>query len=72
MAKDPTAAPATSDAYTGMLAIALVALIIGCVMLYLDFQQYPDKTPPPPKYGPPAVAPAPAPAAPPAAEEKAT
>jgi hypothetical protein len=67
-------APATSDAYTGMLAIALVALIVGCVLLYLDYQQYPEKTPPPPKYSAPSVgAPAPkaaAPEAPPAVEKK--
>lgn len=29
-----------SDAYTGMLAISLIALIAGCVMLYLDFNEY--------------------------------
>jgi len=66
----PESAPATSDAYTGMLAIALLALIVGCVLLYLDYSQYPEKTPPAPKYAPPAAggpAPAPAPAAPPAA-----
>jgi hypothetical protein len=39
-------APATSDAYTGMLAISLVALIAGCVLLFLDYSQYPDKNPP--------------------------
>lgn len=71
MAKDT--APASSDAYTGMLAIALLALIIGSVMLYLDFSQYPEKTPPPPKYdrAPPiAAGPAAAPGAAPAPEPK--
>lgn len=74
MAKNPDAAPATSDAYTGMLAIALLALIVGCVLLYLDYSQYPASTPPAPKYGlpgggapaGPAPAPAEAPAPPPA------
>lgn len=36
----------TNDAYTGMLAISLVALVIGCLLLYLDYSQYPDKNPP--------------------------
>ncbi len=35
-------APATNDAYTGMLVIALLALIVGSVFLYLDYSQYPD------------------------------
>jgi hypothetical protein len=51
----PESVPATMDAYTGMLAIALLALIVGCVLLYLDFSQYPEKTPTPPKYAEPAV-----------------
>lgn len=37
--------PATNDAYTGMLAISLIALLVGCALLYLDFSQYPDKAP---------------------------
>ncbi len=37
-----------SDAYTGMLVVSLFAMIIGCVLLYLDFSQYPDKPQPPP------------------------
>jgi hypothetical protein len=37
---------ATSDAYTGMLAISLIALLVGCAFLYLDFSQYPTKDPP--------------------------
>jgi hypothetical protein len=32
----------TNDAYTGMLGISLFALILGCVLLYLDYSQYPD------------------------------
>jgi hypothetical protein len=34
-----------SDAYTGLLAISLGAMIVGCVLLYLDMSQYPDKKP---------------------------
>ena len=37
---------ATNDAYTGMLAISLIALLAGCALLYLDFDQYPSKEPP--------------------------
>jgi len=37
---------ATNDAYTGMLAISLIALIVGCALLYFDFSQYPSSTPP--------------------------
>lgn len=62
MAKTETedTAVATNDAYTGMLAISLLALILGCVFLYLDWSQYPDK--PPPRASVPArSAPAPAP-----------
>jgi hypothetical protein len=45
--KESTAAPpATNDAYTGMLAIALIVLIVGCVFLYLDYSQYPDSKAP--------------------------
>jgi hypothetical protein len=34
-----------SDAYTGLLIIALVAQIIGAVFLFLDYKQYPDSKP---------------------------
>jgi hypothetical protein len=37
----------TNDAYTGMLAIALLALIAGSVLMFLDFNQYPNRNPPP-------------------------
>lgn len=37
---------ATNDAYTGMLAISLIALLAGCALLYLDWSQYPSKDPP--------------------------
>lgn len=74
MAKNSDTAKPASDAYTGMLAIALLALIVGCVMLYLDYSQYPGNAPTPPKYPlPAATAPAPGGAAPapaPDAEKK--
>ena len=56
---------AKNDAWTGMLAISLIALLVGCVFLFLDWNQYPKKDPPPvPKFTPPqAQAPAPAPPA---------
>jgi hypothetical protein len=34
-----------NDVYTGLLAISLVAMIIGCFLLYLDFAQYGKKKP---------------------------
>jgi hypothetical protein len=40
-----------SDAYTGMLVISLGAMITGCVLLYMDYSQYPEAkapNPPPP------------------------
>jgi hypothetical protein len=40
-----TQTPPRSDAYTGLLAISLGAMIIGCVLLFLDASQYPDKKP---------------------------
>jgi len=43
---DSTQAKPANDAYTGMLAISLVALLIGSAVLFLDFNQYPS-TPPP-------------------------
>jgi len=55
---------ATSDAYTGMLSISLLALIAGCVLLFLDYSQYPEKEPPPVPKGPPAAQAAPPAAAP--------
>ena len=30
----------SNDAYTGMLAISLIALIIGSALLFLDWSQY--------------------------------
>jgi hypothetical protein len=36
---DVDAAP-KSDAYTGLLALSLIAMIASCVILYLDYAQY--------------------------------
>ena len=36
---------ATNDAYTGMLAISLIALLAGCALLYLDWSQYSENPP---------------------------
>lgn len=55
---DSDTAPAKMDAYTGMLAISLLALLGGCLLLFLDYSQYPDKAPPTvPKAPPPAQIP---------------
>jgi len=51
-----------SDAYTGLLAISLGALITGCVLLYMDYSDYPDKKPE--TYQPPTLTPPARPAAP--------
>jgi hypothetical protein len=36
----------TNDAYTVLLSISLVAMIISCVLLYYDVKRYPTITPP--------------------------
>jgi hypothetical protein len=47
---DETTTPPTSqprnDAYTGMLIVSLIALLLGGVLLFLDYNQYPDKKAP--------------------------
>lgn len=55
--------PALNDAYTGMLAISLLALVVGCALLALDYLQYESKPAPTPAKGAPAAAPAPQPPA---------
>jgi len=55
MAKDDATATTDTgvpknDAYTGMLVISLLALIIGSVLLFLDKSQYPDQPPPTPSF----------------------
>jgi hypothetical protein len=49
---DVEAAPKpASDSYTGMLIVSLVAMILGCVFLYLDYSQYPSGKPTIPAMG---------------------
>ena len=57
-----------SDAYTGLLVVSLLALIAGCVFLYLDYDQYPGGKPPTVQERKPA-APEPKPAAPKSADD---
>ena len=45
-----------SDAYTGILIVSLVTLLIGCLLLFLDYNQYGSSTPPAPNV--PALRPA--------------
>ncbi len=35
---------AKNDAYTGMLVISFLALVAGCILLFLDFQRYDYQT----------------------------
>ncbi len=44
---EPTAAKPRNDAYIGLLVISLVAMLIGCALLTMDFMSYGDKAPPP-------------------------
>jgi hypothetical protein len=68
MAKDTETSDtgvASSDAYTGLLAISLIALLVGSLLLFLDWSQHSGKPTPPasipkfeaPKNQPPAVPP---------------
>jgi hypothetical protein len=36
---------AINDAYTVLLSISLVAMIVSCVLLYYDVKRYPDIVP---------------------------
>jgi hypothetical protein len=47
------------DAYVGLLAISLIAMITGTVFLFLDYNQYDSKPPSPPTYKAPAPPPVP-------------
>jgi hypothetical protein len=47
MAKSKKTALPTNDAWTGMLAISLLALIAGCVLLFLDWNRHSE---PPKKF----------------------
>ena len=51
--RDVKEAKPRNDVYTVLLLISLVAMIIGCVLLYLDYSQYPDKKPD--QFQPPAL-----------------
>lgn len=60
-----------NDVYTILLTISLLALVAGCILLYLDYESYKSKQAPPvskPNLTAPAASgtatPAPAPAAP--------
>lgn len=55
MATEQSTYRATNDAYTGMLAISLIAMIAGSALLFLDYQQYPDQAPPPIKKSAPSL-----------------
>jgi hypothetical protein len=44
------------DAYMGMLIVSLVATFVGLIFLFLDYNSYPEKNPPPVKLTPPASA----------------
>jgi len=68
--QDTSTPPATNDAYTGMLGISLIALIVGCILLYLDYSQYPDTKGPAIPKSPPIVTPGQGEAAPKAAAPK--
>jgi hypothetical protein len=46
MAKQPKEPGGRSDAYTGMLIISLLALVVGCAFLYLDWSSYSSMKPP--------------------------
>ena len=35
-----------NDAYTGLLFASFLALVIGCALLFLDYNQYGSRTPP--------------------------
>ena len=49
----PARAKPKNDAYTMMLFATLVAIGLGCVLMYLDFDEYGQKSPP--KENPPAL-----------------
>jgi len=49
----PTVARPRNDAYTILLCISLLATVLGCLMLYMDFSKYGnDKPPAPPHVSP--------------------
>jgi hypothetical protein len=56
---DEVDAAPRSDAYTGLLALSLIAMIASCVILYLDYAQYGNTKAPAPNI-PPVTKPQPA------------
>jgi hypothetical protein len=44
----PTETKPRADVYTVLLGISLLALIIACVLVFLDWSQYKDAKPPKP------------------------
>jgi len=42
----PTRPRPANDAYVMMLVITFFAILVGCVMLYKDYEQYGAKAPP--------------------------
>jgi hypothetical protein len=45
--REPAAPGVKSDAYVGMLALALVVQVVGAVFLWLDYSAYTPAKPPP-------------------------
>ncbi len=68
-ASSPATASPRSDAYTGILGISLAAMIGAVVLLFMDWNQYPDSKPPKVPSGPVGGAAAPPPPVVPAAPE---
>jgi hypothetical protein len=62
--RDVPADSPRADVYTGLLGLSLLALVAASVFLWLDYSQYPDKTPPKPPPAPTPTVPTPAPATP--------
>jgi hypothetical protein len=54
---EPTAKPGF-DAYAGMLVLSLLAMVVGIVLLLMDYTQYPDAKPQLPSASKAAPAPA--------------
>jgi hypothetical protein len=43
--EDLPEAPPQTDAYTWILVISLVAMLTGCILLYLDYSSYGEQKP---------------------------
>jgi hypothetical protein len=56
---DTVYAPPRNDAYVVLLIISLVAMVLGCALLFMDYNSYPSgNAPKDVKAPPPAVQPA--------------